>query len=203
MSTIDIKTAEWLEDFEIREEYGSATLKYDIAAALVTARKMRNLTQATLANIAGVSQAYIAKLESGEANPTIGRIGAILAAIWLKAEINLVPLMSISDAEVNESKNTDEKISSIISTRFYSEVEQWLQRQMQHIGQQMNQHVSLGKISMGSPILNTPYITYTRPSSIEASGGLAKAIQPSVVSPENGIGSSTIGGVDMHIQLVA
>ena len=46
MSTADIKTPEWLEDNEIRAEYGSATLKYDLAATLVAARKMRNLTQA-------------------------------------------------------------------------------------------------------------------------------------------------------------
>jgi predicted transcriptional regulator len=59
----------------MRSGYGSATLKYDIAATLVAARKMRNLTQAALANIAGLSQAYIIKLESGEANPTVGRIG--------------------------------------------------------------------------------------------------------------------------------
>jgi DNA-binding XRE family transcriptional regulator len=94
MCTVDIKTAEWLEDVEIRVEYGSATLKYDIAAALVAARKRKNLTQTALARIAGVSQAYIAKLERGEGNPTIGRIGGILAAMWLKAEINLTPTVS-------------------------------------------------------------------------------------------------------------
>ena len=90
MSTTAMKNLEWLEDFDIRAEYGSATLKYDIAAALVTARKIRNLTQATLANSTGVSQAYISKLESGEANSTIGRIGAIFAAIWLKPRIRIV-----------------------------------------------------------------------------------------------------------------
>src|SRR5215510_12697898 len=85
---------ERLEDYEIRSEYGSETLKYDIAAALIAARKMRRLTQAALAKMAGVSQAYIAKLESGEANPTIGRIGSILASIWLKLNINPIPLLT-------------------------------------------------------------------------------------------------------------
>ena len=93
MIITEMSTLERLKDNEIRSEYGSETLKYDVAAALAAARKMKNLTQVALANIAGVSQAYIAKLESGEANPTIGRIGAILASIWLKCEINLVPLL--------------------------------------------------------------------------------------------------------------
>jgi predicted transcriptional regulator len=107
MIITEISIVERLEDYEIRAEYGSETLKYDIAAVLVAARKMKNLTQTALANIAGVSQAYIAKLESGEANPTIGRIGAILASIWLKAEINLVPLVRIFDTEIAPQSNTD------------------------------------------------------------------------------------------------
>jgi transcriptional regulator with XRE-family HTH domain len=94
MIITEMSTLERLEDYELRSEYGSETLKYDIAAALVAARKRKNLTQIALANIAGVSQAYIAKLESGEANPTIGRIGAILASIWLKSQINIVPLIA-------------------------------------------------------------------------------------------------------------
>jgi transcriptional regulator with XRE-family HTH domain len=111
MSTTDIKTAEWLEDLEIRAEYGSATLKYDIAATLVAARRMKNLTQAALANIAGVSQAYIAKLESGEANPTIGRIGAILASIWLKLQINPVLLLNSEHRDDTPSISLSPQIS--------------------------------------------------------------------------------------------
>jgi transcriptional regulator with XRE-family HTH domain len=94
MIITEISTRERLEDYEIRSEYGAETLKYEIAAALVAARKRENLTQIALAKIAGVSQAYIAKLESGEANPTIGHVGAVFASIWLKAHINLVPLIT-------------------------------------------------------------------------------------------------------------
>src|SRR6266446_10125142 len=125
MSTADIKTSKWLEDFEIRSEYGSATFKYDIAAALVAARKMKKLTQIALANIAGVSQAYIAKLESGEANPTIGRIGAILASIWLKAEINLVPIVPIFGAEVATQSNTNQVVDASIPSSSIVERQQW------------------------------------------------------------------------------
>ena len=90
----EMNTAEWLEDREMRSEYGSATLKYEVAAVLVAARKMCNLTQVELAQMAGVSQAYIAKLESGEANPTLGRLGAILASMWVKADLNIGPLVA-------------------------------------------------------------------------------------------------------------
>ena len=41
----------------------------------------------------GVSQAYISKLESGEANPTIGKIGAIFAAMWMEPTVGFEPLL--------------------------------------------------------------------------------------------------------------
>ena len=59
----------WLEDIEYRQEFGSESAKLEIAVALAAARKTAGVTQARLAELAEVSQAYIAKLESGEANP--------------------------------------------------------------------------------------------------------------------------------------
>ena len=60
---------EWLEDIEYRQEFGSESAKLEIAVALAAARKTAGVTQAGLAELAEVSQAYIAKLESGNANP--------------------------------------------------------------------------------------------------------------------------------------
>lgn len=85
---------ERLKDVNYRLEYGSINVKYDLAHALVEARRLAGLTQKELADIAEVSQPYIAKLESGEANPSIGRIGALLAAIWLRTRFNLEPLVT-------------------------------------------------------------------------------------------------------------
>jgi transcriptional regulator with XRE-family HTH domain len=136
MDTVIMKTSEWLEDLEIRAEYGSATFKYDIAAALVAARKMKNLTQAALANIAGVSQAYIAKLESGEANPTIGRIGAILASIWLKSEINLQPIVPIFHDEIPEQKQAADILTALASPRVTFAEKDW--RKIQSVFSNLN-----------------------------------------------------------------
>ncbi len=79
--------ASWLEDVEYRKEFGSESAKLEIAAVLVRARGLANMTQSALAELAGTSQAYIAKLESGDANPTIGNIGRLLACMWLRAAI--------------------------------------------------------------------------------------------------------------------
>ena len=74
----------WLEDVEYRREYGSEGAKLEVATALAAARKSAGMTQVELAELAGVSQAYIAKLESGDANPSIGNIGRLFACMWLK-----------------------------------------------------------------------------------------------------------------------
>lgn len=88
------EVAERLEDSEYRQAYGSINIKYDLAVTLGEARKSKDLTQAQLAALAGVSQAYIAKLESGEANPTIEHIGALLAALGLRLKFQIRPLIA-------------------------------------------------------------------------------------------------------------
>ena len=82
----------WLEDVEYRGEYGSESAKLALAVALADARALAGVTQRGLAERAGVSQAYVAKLEQGGANPTIGNIGRLFAYIWMKPAIQPVPL---------------------------------------------------------------------------------------------------------------
>ena len=89
----------WLEDAEYRREFGAEMAKLDVAAALADARGIARTTQAALAERAGVSQAYIAKLERGDANPTIGTIGRLLGCIWMKTSIKLVPMEPLTSFE--------------------------------------------------------------------------------------------------------
>ena len=86
-----------LQNLEYRQAYGDATIKYDLAGTLVDARRQADLTQEKLAELLGVTQEYVAKLESGNANPTIGRVGALLATIWLRMQFRLAPLVHWSE----------------------------------------------------------------------------------------------------------
>jgi transcriptional regulator with XRE-family HTH domain len=72
-----------LKDPEFAKYFGAAQAKSSFAITLSKAREKKNLTQKELAEKAGVSQSYIAKLEGGEANPTLDRIGSLLAVIDL------------------------------------------------------------------------------------------------------------------------
>ena len=72
--------------------YGEALAKDELAVAISEARRQHGWTQEEAASRANVSQAYLSKLESGDANPTIGHIGAILGAWGQRLRLSVVPL---------------------------------------------------------------------------------------------------------------
>lgn len=108
--------AEWLGDIEYRQEFGSETAKLEIAAALADAREAAGMTQSALAERARVSQAYIAKLERGDANPTIGHIGRLLACMGLKPSVSVAPMESATSSEPVRGENqTASKFEAVYS----------------------------------------------------------------------------------------
>ena len=82
-STFDSELKEELQNPEFAKIFGAAQAKSSFAITLAEARKQLNLTQQQLAARLGVSQSYVAKLEGGEANPTLERIGSLLATLGL------------------------------------------------------------------------------------------------------------------------
>lgn len=103
-----------LRDAEFAKDFGAAMAKADFALILADARYRRGVTQAHLASRLGTTQAYIAKLERGDANPTIGTIGEIMAVLGLRLSTSAVPLKpqvySISEPEeavLADGKDTD------------------------------------------------------------------------------------------------
>ena len=73
--------------------YGEAAAKNGFAIALTFARQERNMTQQELADLLGVSKAYVVRLESGDANPSIAKAGRIFAALWLTPIEKPFPLL--------------------------------------------------------------------------------------------------------------
>jgi len=86
-----------INDIKFAKEYGAELAKIDMAITLAKAREEKRLTQGQLAQKAGTSQPYIAKLESGYANPSIGTLGEILAVLGFR-------LVSNKDSLIPETK---------------------------------------------------------------------------------------------------
>jgi len=81
-----------LKDPEYAKLYGAEQAKVDFAITLAKARKSANLTQKSLSEKLGRSQPYVAKLEGGEANPTLGTIGSLLATLGYQLVTQTAPL---------------------------------------------------------------------------------------------------------------
>lgn len=81
-----------LQDKEFARGFGSELAKTDFAMLLVKARKVVGITQQELAAMADTTQSYIAKLESGKANPTVGRIAELLALLGFRLTSTLSDL---------------------------------------------------------------------------------------------------------------
>ena len=82
-----------LQDDEERMNFAEWTARYDCGLLLSRARQSKGLTQGQLAELAKVSQAYVSKIENAEANPSIGRLAALLGAMWLRLKLDYGPLV--------------------------------------------------------------------------------------------------------------
>lgn len=79
---------EALKDPAFKKAYAALEPEFKLASSLIQARIDNKLTQQQLAKKAGVSQTIVARLESGEANPTISTINRVAGI--LGKEIGLV-----------------------------------------------------------------------------------------------------------------
>jgi transcriptional regulator with XRE-family HTH domain len=101
-----------LNDPEFAKIFGEEDAACSIGILLTKTRKNLGLTQERLANRLGVSQPYIAKLERGEANPSIRTIGRILAVIGFRLVANVTTLVSeVAQAETALAASKPEEIS--------------------------------------------------------------------------------------------
>lgn len=87
----DLRTR--LRDSEYAKAFGGEIARSAVAATLWRARVEAGLSQRQLADRVGVSQPYVAKLESGEANPTLDRIGRVLATMGWRLVTDTKPLV--------------------------------------------------------------------------------------------------------------
>lgn len=81
-----------LQNPEFARAFGAAQAKSQAALALARARRSAGISQKVLAEKSGHSQPYIAKLERGDANPTLATVGALLAIMGQRLTTDVAPL---------------------------------------------------------------------------------------------------------------
>lgn len=82
--------AENLKDPEFRREWGAIQPEYEAMSALIGARAERNLTQAQLAELSGIRQSNISRIESGRCSPTIATLQRLAMAMGKRLHIEFI-----------------------------------------------------------------------------------------------------------------
>lgn len=78
---------ELLKDPEVKKEYDKLERRYALIDKVIEARIKRKMTQAQLAKKVGTKQSAIARLESGNVNPSLNFMERIAVALGLKLNI--------------------------------------------------------------------------------------------------------------------
>ena len=79
-----------LQNPDFKAEWDALEPELSIMQAVIDARKESGLTQQQLAERTGISQAYISKLENGNANPSLKTLQRLASAMDKKLKISFV-----------------------------------------------------------------------------------------------------------------
>jgi len=77
-------------DPKFQYEYDALEIEYQLKQALVEMRKNKNLTQKELAELTGIHQADISKIENCNANPSLSTIRRLAKGLGKKLKIEFV-----------------------------------------------------------------------------------------------------------------
>ena len=82
--------AELLKDPDVKAEYDALEPEYDLIRQIIKARNDRNMTQKQLAEKVGTKQSCIARLESGNYNPSFQFLQRVAGALDKRLSIALL-----------------------------------------------------------------------------------------------------------------
>lgn len=82
---------ERLKDADFKKEYEEMNPEYEVIKAVLAARKSVDMTQKELAEVSGVAQSDISKLENGNSNPTIKMLQRLASGMNMHLKVEFVP----------------------------------------------------------------------------------------------------------------
>ena len=91
MRTLNNMLSDQMKDEDFRKEYESIQPEMDVIRAIVDARISQNLTQKELAELTGINQADISKLENGTRNPSLKLLQRLADGMGMALKIEFVP----------------------------------------------------------------------------------------------------------------
>lgn len=83
---------EQMKDPEFKKEWDALEPQYQIIKAMLEARAETSLTQKQLADITGIPQADISRIENGSANPSLRTLQRLAEGMGMKLKLEFVPV---------------------------------------------------------------------------------------------------------------
>lgn len=81
---------ELMQDAEVQKEYKALQPEMDVIRALLNARIEQNLTQKQLAELSGIRQSNISRIENGTCSPTIATLQQLAAGMGKRVHIEFI-----------------------------------------------------------------------------------------------------------------
>ncbi len=82
---------EQMKDPEFKKEWDALEPQYQIIKAMLKSRAETSLTQKQLADITGIPQADISRLENGNANPSLRTLQRLAEGMGMKLKLEFIP----------------------------------------------------------------------------------------------------------------
>jgi DNA-binding XRE family transcriptional regulator len=80
-----------LKNDDFKKEYEALEVEFNIIQAMIDARKKSGLTQKELAEITGIPQSEISRLENGNSNPSLRTLRRLADGMNFKIKVELIP----------------------------------------------------------------------------------------------------------------
>ena len=91
MKTLNDLKKELMKDKDFKAEYEAIQPEMDVIRGLIDARIASNLTQKQLAELSGVNQSDISKIENGTRNPSIRLLQKLAAGMNMSLKLQFIP----------------------------------------------------------------------------------------------------------------
>ncbi|MBQ9070818.1 MAG: helix-turn-helix transcriptional regulator [Clostridia bacterium] len=79
------------ENPEFKKEWDALEPEYQIIKAMLDTRNEKSMTQKQLADITGIPQADISRLENGNANPSLKTLQRLANGMGMKLKLEFIP----------------------------------------------------------------------------------------------------------------
>jgi predicted transcriptional regulator len=90
----EVKKKMFEKNPKLKEEYDNLEPEYKIIEQIIKLRRDLNLTQTELGKLLKVKQPVIARLESGEYNPSLSYLKKVADVLGAKLDIKFIPKAS-------------------------------------------------------------------------------------------------------------